>query len=992
MKRSHFFHILKRAAACSLVFALSLPPVFASAGEPMLQTTLGITDGLTYTNTITQQVTRRNESFSLLLTPNSEVKPILLQSSGTVYGAATINRAVSYAQELGYHVLGAINTDYFSTATGVPMGIVVEDHVYKSSSSGHPAILIQDGNTSFSPAPTVELTLTNHSTGESISPNHLNKSRTATGGLYLLNQDFSSVSTRTTTSGWFVRMKLLPDSFLGESQPLTVNSQLTLQVTELLESDTAIPIGENEYLLTADMADGLSNVYSSFQVGDRITLTTRCEDEALSNAQWAGGVGDLMIENGQLTDSANWQHNDNVRAPRSALGVMPDGSLLLYTIDGRQSGYSIGLTQLELAEELLAQGCVWAVNLDGGGSTSLSAWLPGQNGSTIQNLPSDGKARPCATYLLLVAKPSSNGHPAHLAMKQQGLCVLTGSSLTLPETVVLDSDLNILEETLSDLSITSLSRLGEVEDGVYTAGSTPGTDILKLRSHLWGIDGYVPIHVVDTLTELSITQTGSGDALTQIKLKPAETISLAAAGSYWNRPAMRDVNAIVWSVDPTVGSVDQNGLFTAGEAGSTGDLVVTAGGMTQTIPVIVKNIHTDVTEEHWAYGAVEYCYENGIVGGISPTEFGRDNPIRRGDFMLMLYSAMGKPAITGECTFTDVSSTDYYAAALAWGQQIGLASGTGDGAYSPTNHLTREQAFTILRKALPLLGKSCPDADLTVLEQFGDFSSIADYARPHAATLVAQGVVSGRGDGLDPKGNLTRAEMAALVSKILTYTPITEYPEIPTQPEVPEVPEQPETPEVPTQPELPPQTETPDPSQQPEFPTTPEPEVPNEESTSQVPDLTDAVLTLSQTELTLNSGESLPLTATLTPVVEGAVITWSSSSPSIATVTPTGVVTNLFPGVGTPTVTITASCGELTASCTVVCSSAARTGVVTDAEKGLNVRSGPGTNFTAIGFLPNEMQVVVLHQQDSWYQVLYLNDKQQAAIGYVSGDYLTVTP
>ena len=975
MNHSYFSHILKRAAALSLVFALSLPPVFASAGEPMLQTTLNIVDGLTYTNTITQQVTRRNESFSLLVTPDSEVKPILLQASGTVYGAATINRAVSYAQELGYHVLGAINTDYFSTATGVPMGIVVEDHVYKSSSSGHPAILIQDGCVSFSSSPAVELTLTNHSTDATITPNHLNKSRTATGGLYLLNQDFSTVSTRTTTPGWFVRMKLIPDASQNESQSLTVNSQLTLQVTEVLESDTALSIGENEYLLTADAVDGLNHIYESFQVGDTVTLTTRCEEEALSLAQWAGGVGDLMIENGQLTDPTNWQHNNNVRAPRSALGVMPDGSLLLYTIDGRQSGYSVGLTQQELADELLAQGCVWAVNLDGGGSTALSVWLPGQSGSSIQNLPSDGKARPCATYLLLVTEETGNKRPHSLTMTEHGLCVLTGSSLTLPEAVVLDNSLNLLEDVPSDLTISSINQLGEVEEGIYTAGDTAGTEILKLYSHHLGISGYVPVYVVDTLTELTITQADSEAPLNQIKLKPAETIALAAAGSYWNRPAMRDVNSILWSVDPAVGSVDQTGVFTAGKAGSTGDLVVTAGGMTQTIPVIVKNIHTDVDENHWAYAAVEYCYENGIVGGISPTEFGRDNPIRRGDFMLMLYNAMGKPAVTGECTFTDVSSTDYYAAALAWGQQVGLASGTGDGAYSPTNSLTREQAFTILRQALPLLGKSCPDADLSVLEQFSDFSSIADYAKPHAATLVAQGVVSGRGDGLDPRGNLTRAEMAALVSKILTYTPITEYPENPAEPEIPEVPAQPETPEDP---------------QQPELPITPE--TPEDESTSQTPDLTDVLLTLDRTELTLNSGESFHLTAMLTPEVEGAVITWSSSSPSVATVTPSGVVTNLFPGVGTPTVTITASCGELTAECTVICSDAACTGVVTDAENGLNVRSGPGTDYTAIGFLPNEAQVIVLHEQDGWYQVLYLNDKQQAAIGYVSGNYLVTTP
>lgn len=55
------------------------------------------------------------ESFSLELSPDSrEVEPIFLQASGTAYGAGSINLAVSYAQSLGYHVLGAINTDFFA--------------------------------------------------------------------------------------------------------------------------------------------------------------------------------------------------------------------------------------------------------------------------------------------------------------------------------------------------------------------------------------------------------------------------------------------------------------------------------------------------------------------------------------------------------------------------------------------------------------------------------------------------------------------------------------------------------------------------------------------------------------------------------------------------------------------------------------------------------------------------------------------------------------
>src|SRR5699024_10245298 len=160
---------------------------------------------------------------------------------------------------------------------------------------------------------------------------------------------------------------------------------------------------------------------------------------ALSQCQWAGGVGDIMIRDGKITDTSSWTYLNDGRSPRSALGMKADGTLVLYAVDGRQSGYSVGLSQKDLADELLQQGWEWAVNLDGGGSTAISVWIPGKSGPTVRNLPSDGKARSCATYLLLVTDQAGDGKADRLAMEESGLVVLTGSSVTLPDTVVLDS-------------------------------------------------------------------------------------------------------------------------------------------------------------------------------------------------------------------------------------------------------------------------------------------------------------------------------------------------------------------------------------------------------------------------------------------------------------------------------------------------------------------------------------------------------------------------
>jgi len=1017
MKKTSASNFLRRAAAFLLALALAAPVGCARAGDPKLRASSVLTDGLTYYNTITQNASNRIESFSLELSPDSAAYPILLQGSGTMWGAATITKAVDYARSLGYHVLGAVNTDFFSTASGVPIGMVIEDGVYKSSPEEETAMAIVDGQVVLIDAPEITLTLTNQNTGYQVKPHHLNKWRASSGGLYLLNRDFSTVSTRTSDIGWYVRMRLvdaappddaappegtvLPDSMIVSPEPdtavdptapaepgttgeptgqetplepgepaapedtiqpdptqpqepvyeppkLTANSTLTLEVVELVHSDQAVPIGADEYILTSADASGYISVFQSFQVGDRVTLTSSCSDPALSRAQWAGGVGDVLVRNGSLTDSSKWTYTNSGRAPRTALGVRADGTLLVYAVDGRQSGYSMGLSEVDLAQEMQAQGCQWAVNVDGGGSTAISVWVPGQEAVSLRNKPSDGVQRGCATYLLLVTDDAGNGLPARLALKEDNLVALAGSTLPLPEAAVLDSGLNVLPMQAYDLLVSS-NGMGSVLDGLYTAGPAAGTDKLTLSSPLLGAMGSARIHIVDSLTGLTVSHEGS--AVSSLSLRPGETARLSVSGTYWGRTALRDLSAVTWTVEGGVGTIDETGLFTMGENGGSGSITAHAGGLSQTVQVTTPYTHSDVTAEHWAYPAVEYCYSHGVVNGISSTEFGPENLVNRGDFVLMLHRAAGKPQAAAPCTFTDVAPDAYYADALAWAQGAGLTAGSGDGTFRPDVPATREEAFTILRQVLPLLGRECPTSDLAVLEQFADWGQIAEYAQEPVAALVAQGIVNGKGAGIDPKGNLTRAEMATLLYKVLALMP---------EPGAPVEPEQPVEPGEPA-----------DPGQ------------------TALPDSARYTLTLEQTEVTLEPAGQAALTAVLSPAVEGAEIVWTSSDPAAAPVTQQGVVTNILPSEEGKQVTVTASWNGLSASCTVECQPAVFIGTVTGVETGLNVRSGGGTEFPITGSLASGSQVLVVAiTRGGWYHIHYLHPDGYAAEGYVSGDYL----
>ncbi len=938
----HTTSLSRRAAAALLAFLLLLPTAYAAAGEQKIQTTAQLADGLTYRNTVTVNNGSRVESFALELEPDSDARAIPVQADGTIYGGASINHAVSQAQAQGYHVLAGINADFFVMSTGVPVGLVVEDGVYKSSNDGENALILADGRAAVLDRPQVSLSLYNYSTGLTVTPAHFNKTRSE-GGVYLLNEQFSTVSTRCKGSGWYVRMKAAADPATGRAPGLTVNSTLALEVTELLLSDQPISIGPDEYILTAADAAGLGDMFASFQVGDRITLTTYCQDPDLSAAQWACGVGDVMVRNGSLTDTSTWVYRSDGRQPRSALGIRPDGSMVFYAVDGRKSAHSVGLSQYDLAEELLSQGCTTVVNLDGGGSTSLSVWIPGQAGPAVQNSPSDGRARSCASYLLLVTDQRGDGRADRLASADNGQVVLAGSSLPLAQPQAISQGLEPVDINLSTPAYSSQKGLGTVQAGAYTAGPFPGTDTIQVTSG--SLSGQFQLHVVDQLTDLQIGRAGGSSSLASLSVRGGEQVQLTVSGSYWGRAALRDFGPVTVTTQGNVGTVDRNGLFTAAENPEEGSITFSAGGMSRTVQISRSYVHDDVLPGHWAYDAVEYCYARGIVRGVSSTRFGAGNPMRRGDFILMLYNAAGQPEVTQPCTFTDVSPNDYFYTALAWAQSQGLASGTGDGQFSPWKHITREQAFSILYRFLPLIGKSCPDASLSVLDRFQDRDKLAGYAKTAAATLVSQGLVSGSSGAIDPKSTLTRAQMASLVYRVMEHTPITDVPVDP--------------------------------------PVSPAPDAPDGGSYK---------LALDQSQVTLTSGGSVTLTASILPNPGSAAVTWTSSDPGAAAVTSGGTVTNLYPGTGTKTVTITASWNGLSSSCAVTCQSAATTGTVTGAELGLNVRSGPGTTFGRVGSLLNGDRVVVLGQESGWYQILFRNADHQAAIGFVSADYLTLNP
>lgn len=744
----------KRLLSLLLAAAVLVTPALAygdGTGEAVYINTTELADGFTYTNAVSYDDDGRAESFTLETERGSSVYPIVM-ACDTIYGGFTVTEMIAYAESLGYNVVGAVNAD-FGESNGVPTGMVVENGVYKSSPEGNSAIAFNDGRAFVSEKPEVELTFTNEENGYEYTTEHLNKSRTDYGA-YVFSEYFSTVSTRTSGDGWFVRFEVLG------GDELTLGGEVELIVTEINTDGGSVSIGGDNLILTASDAAALGMVAESFEVGDRVTLEISCSDSRLEDADWVSGCGNILALDGEIYDQDRWNSEVTDANPRTAIGIKSDGTVVYHVLDGRSS-LSVGATLEELAQDMLSMGCVDVVNLDGGGSSVMSLRVPGIDGFTVVNDPSDGRLRSVSSYILFVTDSDPNGSAGRLFLAEDGDYVLAGSSVDI---TVVATD-RALHTVAAPESVSARAQRGTVEGGVYTAPESAGTDRISLSGG--GVSGSGTLHVIDRVDSLTVTDAATGNTVSQLMLENGESVDLDVAAKYLMRDVSLSDEAVEYTLTGDIGTITPDGVFTASLSGAAaGTISVSCGGVTQEISVRVAFEFTDM-RGHWASEFVKELYEAGIVTGVTDTEFGPSLSMKRGDFVLMLYRAAGQPAVSGSAGFEDVAADAYYADAVAWAVANGITEGKGEGAFAPDDTLTRQEGFTFLYRALDVLGAGFVEGDTALLDSFADGASVAEWARSATATLITNGVVEGSESGLNPTGSLTRAEMAKMLASVV---------------------------------------------------------------------------------------------------------------------------------------------------------------------------------------------------------------------------------
>jgi hypothetical protein len=308
------------------------------------------------------------------------LRPVL--SNETITGRETLTamerRLTTQATSVG------VNGDLFALADGRPSGILLRDGVLANapnpdrSSAG----VTLDG---LLDVRRVKYFGTWRGTGQRRTLGRLNK-EPVKNGIALFTPD------------WGRRTPSYPNAVavvLSPAPATTPNVDLTAPVANVIQGGSA-PLAPGTAVL---VARGTSAPTLLAEAGVGTTMSFR----VILQPDWsvvsdAIGGGPVLVRDGSPVYRANEAFTIAQiapRNPRSAVGQLADGRVLLVVVDGRQSGYSVGMTTFEMAQTLVRLGAVRGMGLDSGGSSTLAFE------GALLNRPSDGRERAISTALML---------------------------------------------------------------------------------------------------------------------------------------------------------------------------------------------------------------------------------------------------------------------------------------------------------------------------------------------------------------------------------------------------------------------------------------------------------------------------------------------------------------------------------------------------------------------------------------------------------------
>ena len=734
------------------------------------------------------------------------VRPVASYGA-SVCGRSTVGDAVKKYESQGYRVVGAINGDFYDTSTGYPLGILVSDGELLSGSSEYYAVGFRADGSAVMGSP--KLSITASATGRSAKLASLNKPRVSKAGVTMLTYDYRddhSTGSSVASDG----VNVLATVAGGRA---AIGGELYLQVTEVTEDAQVRTLAENQVLLTADVNGYTEGVafLRSLTPGEVVTISFTTPDPSWSQVTEAIGAYYSLVENGVAKSDFEVS-----AAPRTAVGVKANGEVVFYALDGRQNTVSMGASLGVLAQRMVELGCVTALCLDGGGSTTAAAALPDASSAKLLNSPSDKAQRKVTNHLVLLAPGGVTGEPAGVYLSAAAPAVLAGHTVKLAANVT-DSHYYPMS-----LPLTYYATAGEVVDGLFTAPQQGG--LVTVTAAYEGFSAQRDILVVNAPSSMSLR---AADGASSVSVIAGNTVQMKVSASYNHRSLEIFPEDVNWSVDPKLGTIDEHGLFTASNQAGTGTITATRGGVWTDIPVTVEANHpfSDL-KNHWAEAYMGQLYQQKVLTGEA-AEDGKlyaypERSLSRAEFSVLLarYLGIDMAEYAGTDTpFKDLQGVESWAGgAIRAMYSRGIVNGVDATHFDPQAPLERAQAAAMLGRALGLTeapeegtpgeapgteaepdagpdlgpepepgGEEAPPADTELpgwlvsrpsgggvevtkhllaasglplgFDEYPDADRVPEYALSYFRILVNKGALDGRDGKLQPSAAITRAEI-----------------------------------------------------------------------------------------------------------------------------------------------------------------------------------------------------------------------------------------
>ena len=204
----------------------------------------------------------------------------------------------------------------------------------------------------------------------------------------------------------------------------------------------------------------------------------------------AGNVMEAVASFGEIFEDGHAKSglDDATRASRTAIGIKADGTVVMFMVDGRQAPYSVGMTMAEVAAAMEELGCVQAINLDGGGSSTFATQREGEPesadraGLTLRCRPSDGYERKVSNTIMVLSKATPTGQFDHAVLTPNDEVYTPGSTVQFSASGV--DAAGGKAEIPAGASWKVLSGGGRIDANglLYTAGDTCGAVTVGLTA------------------------------------------------------------------------------------------------------------------------------------------------------------------------------------------------------------------------------------------------------------------------------------------------------------------------------------------------------------------------------------------------------------------------------------------------------------------------------------------------------------------------------